>query len=283
MLPSHSRHDDPDAVVAALDEHGAVIVPDFLDAATVTALNDELDPVVAAAPTEREFVNPLIAGFFGERVRHVTAMASHSPTFVSEVLCHPLYDEVCARVLGPSCANWQLNIAHLLERGPGAVQQFVHRDQDVWSFLPKPHPEVQVASIVALRDFTADNGGTRVVPGSHRWTDDEEHHPADDELVVAEMPAGGAVLYLGSTYHAGGSNTTTHEWRRGFHLSFVVGWLRTEENNVLATPPDVARTLPRRARELLGYAAHDAIETGGGYLGTLDVQDPVVLMDEGRL
>jgi len=52
---------------------------------------------------------------------------------------------------------------------------------------------------------------------------------------------------------------------------------------VLATPPDVARTLPRRARELLGYGAHDAIETGGGYLGTLDVQDPVVLMDAGKL
>lgn len=283
MLTHHSRDGDPATIVESLDRDGAVIIDDFLDSATVAALNTELDPVIAAAPTERQFINPLIAGFFGDRVRHVTGMASHSATFSADVLCHPLYEEVCRRVLGPTCASWQLNIAHLLERGPGAEQQLIHRDEDVWSFLAKPHAEVQVASIVALRDFTADNGATRVVPGSHRWTADEEHYPSDDELVAAEMPAGAAVLYLGSTYHAGGANVTDDEWRRGFHLSFVVGWLRTEENNVLATPPDVARTLPRRARELLGYGAHDAIATGGGYLGTLDVQDPVVLMDSGRL
>jgi ectoine hydroxylase-related dioxygenase (phytanoyl-CoA dioxygenase family) len=97
------------------------------------------------------------------------------------------------------------------------------------------------------------------------------------------MPAGAAVLYLGSTFHAGGTNATTDEVRRGFHLSYVVGWLRTEENNTLSTPPAVARTLPRRAQELLGYKAHDAIASGGGYLGAVDVRHPVDLLDEGRL
>lgn len=277
-----SRGDDPDAIVDALLADGGVIVNDFLDAATVAALNRELDPVMADAPTERTFINPAIADFFGDRVRHLTGIAGRSPRFASEVLCHPLYEAVNMRVLGPNCANWRLNIGHLLERGPGAQQQFIHRDQDVWSYLPKPHPEVQVASIVALCDFTAANGATRLVPGSHRW-DDPARYPSDDELVVAEMPAGAAVLYLGSTYHAGGTNDTDDEWRRGFHLSFVVGWLRTEENNILATPPDVARHLPRRAQELIGYAAHDAIGTGGGYLGTLDVQDPVELLASGDL
>jgi hypothetical protein len=73
------------------------------------------------------------------------------------------------------------------------------------------------------------------------------------------MPAGSAVVYLGSAIHAGGRNSTADSWRRGMHMSFVVGWLRTEDNNYLGTPPDVARTLPRRSQELLGYAAHDAI------------------------
>ncbi|MDH3706997.1 MAG: phytanoyl-CoA dioxygenase family protein [Acidimicrobiia bacterium] len=281
-LVQHSRHDDPDAIVASLLDSGAVVIDDFLTAEVVAALNDELDPVMAEAPTEREFINPAIADFFGTRVRHLTGIAGRSPLFASEVLCHRLYEAVNEQVLGPNCASWRLNIGHLLERGPGAEQQFIHRDQDVWSFLPTPHPEVQVASIVALSDFTADNGATRLVPGSHRW-DDPSRYPADDELVVADMPAGAAILYLGSTYHAGGTNVTADEWRRGFHLSFVVGWLRTEENNVLATPPDVARHLPRRAQELLGYGAHDAIATGGGYLGTLDVRDPVELLASGEL
>jgi ectoine hydroxylase-related dioxygenase (phytanoyl-CoA dioxygenase family) len=90
-------------------------------------------------------------------------------------------------------------------------------------------------------------------------------------------------MYLGSAIHAGGPNATCAGWRRGMHMSFVVGWLRTEDNNYLSTPPDVARTLPRRSQELLGYAAHDAIASSGGYLGTVDLLDPVELLARGRL
>jgi hypothetical protein len=31
-----------------------------------------------------------------------------------------------------------------MDRGPGAEQQFLHRDEDVWVHLPRPHPEVQL-------------------------------------------------------------------------------------------------------------------------------------------
>ena len=276
------RDDDPDQICAALHESGAVIIADFLDDATVALLNDEVGPLVEADdPTSREFINPFIADFFGTKVKHLTGLASHSRTYVDEVLLHPLYEAINQRVLGPSCAEWQLNIGHLLQRGPGAEQQYIHRDQDVWNYLPTPHPEIQVASLVALTPFTAENGATRLAPGSNHWP--EDRYPTDEELAVAEMPAGGAVIYLGSTFHAGGTNSTASEWRRGFHTSFVVGWLRTEENNTLATPPDVVRDLPLRAQELIGYKAHDAIETGGGYLGVLDVRHPTELLASGEL
>ena len=282
MIPVMKRGDDPDQVTTALNEHGAVIIDDFLDPEIVDGINVEVGPLVDADdPTDRNFINPFIADFFGTKVQHLTGLASHSRGFVDEVLLHPLYDAVCERVLGPNCADWTLNIGHLLQRGPGAEQQYIHRDQDVWNFLPKPHPEVEVASLVALTPFTADNGATRIVPCSNHWIDDRG--PSNDELEVAEMPAGAAVIYLGSTLHAGGTNCTADERRRGFHLSFVVGWLRTEENNTLATPPDVARTLPLRAQELIGYKAHDAIETGGGYLGVVDIRHPTELLAGGEL
>ena len=78
---------------------------------------------------------------------------------------------LCDRVLLPSCARYQLNIGHLLQRGPGADEQWLHRDESVWSDVPRPHPELQLASVIAFVDFTRDNGATRVVPGSHRWPD----------------------------------------------------------------------------------------------------------------
>ncbi|MDT4920824.1 MAG: hypothetical protein QOI15_1726, partial [Pseudonocardiales bacterium] len=48
-------------------------------------------------------------------------------------------------------------------------------------------------------------------------------------------------------------------------------------------PPSVARTLPVRSQELLGYAIHDTLEQGGGYLGMLELQDPMAMMASGAL
>jgi ectoine hydroxylase-related dioxygenase (phytanoyl-CoA dioxygenase family) len=278
----HLGADAPvEAVVAELREAGGVIVEGLLDADTLARFNAELDPQVEAAQPDREFVNPAIAWFFGKRTRHLTAVAARSRVFATEILCHPTYLGVCDAILGPACARYQLNIAHVLDRGPGAEAQLLHRDELVWVHMPRPHPELQVASVIALVDFTEENGATRVIPGSHRWPQDRR--PQESETVAAEMPAGSAVLYLGSTIHGGGANTTADEWRRGMHLSYVLGWLRTEENHYLGTPLEVVRGLPRRSQELLGYAVHDALAQAGGYLGTVDLRDPVELIQAGRL
>ncbi len=275
--------DPVELAVDALIEDGAVIVEGLLDDDVLGRFNAELDPLVSAARPDHDgqFVNDAIASFFGERTRHVTGVASKSGVFAREVMTHPMLLGVCDAVLLPNCACYQLNLAHILDRGPGAEQQYLHRDELVWVHLPRPHPEVQLASMIALVDFDEANGATRVAPGSHRW--DPARTAGESDLVAAVMPAGSAVIYLGSTVHAGGANTTADRWRRGMHLSYVVGWLRTEENHYLTTPPDIARTLPRASQELLGYAAHDAIAQAGGYLGTVDLRNPVDLLAQGTL
>jgi ectoine hydroxylase-related dioxygenase (phytanoyl-CoA dioxygenase family) len=270
-------------IAAALMQEGAVIVEGLLTPELLARFNREIDPLVGAAAPDHDsnFINESVAWFFGDKTRHVTGMAGKSSIFASEILTHPVYRGVCDFVLLPSCARYQLNLAHLLDRGPGSDQQLLHRDEAVWIHLQKPHPEVMLASIVALVDFTADNGATRVAPGSHRWP--EHREPVDAELAAAEMPAGSAVIYLGSTIHAGGANVTPDTWRRGMHVSYAAGWLRTEENQYLSTPLDVVRQLPRASQELLGFAAHDAIDIGGGYLGTVELQDPLDLLERGEL
>jgi ectoine hydroxylase-related dioxygenase (phytanoyl-CoA dioxygenase family) len=268
-------------VAAALQEHGAVIVEAVLAPDLLARFNAEIEPILAQVPPDRSYLNPAIDYFYGDRVRQITGLAARSRIFGEEILCHPFFAGVCDAVLGANCARYQLNVAQVMDRGPGAEQQLLHRDEDVWVHLPRPHPEVQLASVIALVDFSAEIGATVVAPGSHRWA--RGRQPAPEELACAEMPAGSAVVYLGSTIHAGGQNATARRWRRGMHMSFVVGWLRTEDNNYLSTPPHVARTLPRRSQELLGYAAHDAIAAGGGYLGTVDLLDPIELLAQGKL
>jgi ectoine hydroxylase-related dioxygenase (phytanoyl-CoA dioxygenase family) len=268
-------------VVAVLEDQGAVIVEGLLAPEVLARVNAEVDPHVAAATPGGTAINPLVDAFFGPATRHVSGVCGKSPTFATSVLCHPTLLGVCDALLLPGCADYQLNLAHILDRGPGAEAQMAHRDELVWPHLPSPHGTVQVASIVALVDFEPGMGATEVVPGSHQWGD-ARRRPTGEEWAVAEMPAGSAVVYLGSTIHRAGTNTTDR-WRRGLHLSYALGWLRTEENNVLACPPSVARTLPRRALELIGYGIHDAIADGGGYLGMVDLHNPIELLGAERL
>jgi ectoine hydroxylase-related dioxygenase (phytanoyl-CoA dioxygenase family) len=276
----HAR-DSIDAIAKALDSDGGVIVEGFLTTDTLARIRSEVADARAAANPGLKHLNPAIQFFFGDKTRHVNGMAAQSRVFATEVMIHPLFLALCDRVLLPSCARYQLNLGHLIDRGPGALAQMLHRDELVWVHLPRPHPEVQLASMIALEDFRVENGATRLVPGSHRWP--HARKPEEHEIAHAVMPAGSAVIYLGSTIHGAGTNSTASEWRPGLHVSYVVGWLRTEENNYLAVPPEIARTLPRAAQEVLGYAVHDAIASAGGYLGMLGLQDPVDLMQAGKL
>ena len=279
QLSTLSLGSGTEVILAELLASGGVIVEDLLDEALLAQLNQEMDPLVAAADTSTE-LNPAISAFFGDKVRHVSGLAGKSRCFAEQVMCHPLYLALCDQILLPNCADYRLNLGHLMDRGPGSERQYIHRDELVWVHYRDPKPEIQLATIVALVDFTKENGATCVIPGSHKW--EPERQPLEEQIAYAEMPAGAAVIYLGSTLHAGGTNSS-NGWRRGFHMSYCLGWLRTEENNILAVPPEKARLLSRRAQELVGYGVHDAIADMGGYLGMLDMRHPTSLLEEGKL
>ena len=268
-------------VLSTLLEDGAVILENLIGPGVIQAIQEELAPFREDSDPGMKHLNPVLDAFFGKETRHVTGLPGKSFTFASEVMIHPRLMALCDEILLPSCARYQLNLGHLIDRGPGGQQQFFHRDELVWVNVPRPHGQLQVATMIALEDFESEVGATRIVPGSHRWPLDRVAE--DSEVAVAEMSAGSAVVYLGSTIHAGGANTTADRWRPGLHASWVCGWLRTEENNYLACPPDVASQLPRKAQEVLGYAVHDAIQFGGGFAGALDLQDPCDLMEQGKL
>jgi len=80
-------------------------------------------------------------------------------------------------------------------------------------------------SIWLLDDFTADNGATRVVPGSHRsgkspgdaMTDTRAAHP-DEVLLLA--PAGTVVIFNSHLWHGGTLNRSSQP-RRAMHSYFT--------------------------------------------------------------
>lgn len=168
-------------------------------------------------------------------------------------------------VLGPNCVRYQLSSIQGIEVYPGAHDQGLHRDDDIFR-LPHPHPVFEVNVMWALTDFTAENGATRVVPDSHLWPSGKTPEPGSEHL--AAMPKGSVLIWLGSTWHGAGANRSERP-RIGVYAGYSLGWLRQEEMMYLALPPESVQPMPENVQRLIGYELK-----GTSTLGWLDGGDP---------
>jgi ectoine hydroxylase-related dioxygenase (phytanoyl-CoA dioxygenase family) len=269
-----------DLIAEELLRNGAVIVEGVLSPDLLARFNKEIDPYLDNYRPDREWIADVYKEL-GDNKRNVMGLAGKSEVFLHEMLCHPTYMKLCDIVLKPHCSSYQLNYTHVFDVGPGARVQALHRDGLCWARINHSGMNIELASIIALNEFTVDNGATLVVPGSHLW--DPDRKPDPGEAVPAVMPAGSAVFYLNATYHSAGANTTARVWRRGMHLSYIVGWLRTEENNYLLAPLERVRGLSKHELSILGYGAHEDAAKGGGPTGLYDMLDPAELISQGKL
>src|SRR6202521_3485814 len=237
---------------ARLAEDGYATIPDAVGPEQIAWARSELEEILTTTPTGRD-------DFEGRRTRRVYALFAKTRALDGLAL-HPRVLAVLDEVLG----HYQLSAPAGISIGPGEVPQPLHPDDAIYP-LPRPHPEVVVNVMWPLQDFTASNGATRIIAGSHRWGD--ERPDAAAATVTVEIPAGTALLYSGSVWHGGGANRTDHD-RLGVVLHYAASWLRPVENHVLAVPPELARTLPVRLQELLGYNVHPP------FIGYVDGRHP---------
>jgi ectoine hydroxylase-related dioxygenase (phytanoyl-CoA dioxygenase family) len=246
-------------VLADLDRDGYAVAERLLPPEEAATVRTGLREVLDRTPTGRN-------DFEGFNTRRIYALFAKTRAF-DGLATHPLLLAVLDKVLGPS---YQLSAPTGIEIGPGEKAQVLHTDDGIYP-LPRPHPEVVLNTMWALDDFTVDNGATRVVPGSHRWAD---RLPADpDETVTVTMPAGSVLFIVGTLWHGGGANRTDRP-RLGVLLEYAAGWLRQQENHLLAVPRDVVRTLEPRLQELLGYGIHPP------FVGYVDGRHPRRVLEE---
>ena len=248
-----------DRVVADLDRDGYAVVESLLSADEATAVRDGLRDVLDRTPTGRN-------DFEGFNTRRIYALFAKTRAF-DALATHPLLLGVLDRVLG---ASYQLSAPTGIEIGPGEKAQVLHTDDAIYP-LPRPHPEVVLNTMWALDEFTVENGATRLVPGSHRWTD---RWPTEQEATVTvTMPAGSVLFIAGTLWHGGGANQTDRT-RLGVLLEYAAGWLRPQENHVIAVPPDVVATLDPRLQELLGYGIYPP------FVGYVDGRHPRRILED---
>ncbi len=260
--PSTAGTQDPfddsiiDANLQRLDAEGSVVLRGVLSPGRAASIRDELAPQLVHQGRNR---------VEGLRTQRLYSLITRSRA-CDEVLEHPWVLALTDRLLSPDYLLSQAQICRIL---PGEQAQPLHHDDSPYP-VPRPRPPLSVSVMVALDPFTEDNGGTVVVPGSHRWggrvpTDEDPRHS-----IVIEP--GDALFFLGTLWHGGGANQTDQP-RTGLIVQYCEPWLRTQENYALSVPRDRVRDSSPHIQRLLGYSVHRP------FLGAVDGMHPRRLLD----
>lgn len=264
-LPRFSKSSARDDIHASLMDAGVVVIEDAAAPGVIETVRDELAPWFDRA---YRGVGP----FFGRRTKRfsgVFAKAASTAILAGDEFVLSIVERVLTGAPDAQrCDTIQLNMTQAIGIEPGQEAQVLHRDEVMFPF--SRDYEVMVNVQWGLDPWRVDNGATRFVPGSQPWP--RIRVPEPHEVAIATAPPGAALIWLGSTIHGGGANTSD-SIRRGLAFSYTPGWLAQAERLLLSTPPHVARTLPRRVQRLIGYHLHKP------NLGWIEERDPIEWLD----
>jgi ectoine hydroxylase-related dioxygenase (phytanoyl-CoA dioxygenase family) len=254
----------PETIAASLQEHGYAIVDELAPAGLMDRIAAEMAPYIEATPYGQD-------AFVGTSTRRTGAMIARSPAS-RELIMNKLAIGTAEKFLAHA-STFQLHLTQIISVYPGSPPQPLHQDQLAWDFFPFPDDyHIQCNLLWALSDYTEEMGATRIVPGSQYNGRDKTYGLADS--LPAVMKRGSALFYTGKVFHGAGPNTSDR-LRQAINITYAVGWVRQEENQYLATPLEVARTLPDDLLHVMGY------RMGCFAMGYVrDFEDPMVVIRE---
>jgi ectoine hydroxylase-related dioxygenase (phytanoyl-CoA dioxygenase family) len=206
--------------------------------------------------------------FEGARTHRIYSLAGKGQVF-QRLAEQPRIVELLDRLLLP---NWLLSNLQSIRLYSGETPQGFHSD-DAFYLLPRPRSiRLGVSVIWAIEDFTAENGATEVIAGSHAW---ESEHPDErpHQIVPALMPAGSALVFDAALWHRGGENRSQGT-RLAISPQYCQPFLRPQESQLLIVPAEKARAASPRVRSMLGYSIHPP------FLGQVDGMHPLRLVDD---
>lgn len=270
-VPEFSADADPKDVVEGIKKAGGCIVRKIVPLESLAQMEKDIRPHLEAdTPWEAD-------SFFPPTTKRAFGLIGKSRAFALDVIGNELYQAVCDEFLTTKCYPYfgnrnipnvsrpQVNNTIAFSVRPGnSFDQPLHRDDDI-HYADRPRIEKYpdqtnsrdygMGFFVAVKKSTKANGATRFIPGSHLEATIQP--PDEDFAAYAELEPGDGFILLSSCYHGGSANTTKDEERLLVSCFMTRGWLRQEENQYLAVPIEVARTLPVRIQRLMGYQPSD--------------------------
>ncbi|MUM18820.1 phytanoyl-CoA dioxygenase family protein [Mycobacterium sp. CBMA271] len=257
-----SNGETVDPVVAEADltvlrRDGYVILPDLLTAEECDKIREAVVPLLDLHGRNR---------FEGHTTQRVYSVLNKTRV-CDRVAEHPRVLALLDRLFLPNYLMSMLQVINIL---PGEQAQMLHTDDGFYP-IPRPRDGLGAATIWAIDDFTAENGATDIVAGSHLWGD---RRPQETEREPVVMKAGSCVFFPGTLWHGGGANRSGGS-RLAVTAQYCEPWLRPQEAFTLSMSRDTVRAVSEDIRRMLGYSIHPP------FIGQVDGMHPKRLLEPG--
>ncbi|MEJ2090304.1 MAG: phytanoyl-CoA dioxygenase family protein [Gammaproteobacteria bacterium] len=182
------------------------------------------------------------------RARHLANLIGLSPMFF-KLIDHVRVLPLVEALMGSDLILGSLN-ARIVRPGDG--KQILHSDVPLPLHRYGAESPVMMNTIWPLHDYTAENGATCVVPGSHQSRLQEP--PVGFQVtheVQVQIPAGSVIVINGQTWHGGGANRS-HSERAALFGHYRFGqWMRFQCDPHDQFPAEWLPLLSERQKQLL--------------------------------
>lgn len=238
-------------------EKGFAVVPNVLERPAAKQMREALEKAIAVQDkTWGNHPNYIDAGM-------VHNPMTHDAVFLDLFSNHHI-NEIVEQALDPHGILYAFTSSSMPPQGDNYSTR-IHVDS------PRviPNYPTNLGIVIALDDFTLDNGATYYLPGSF----ERENAPDEEEFFAnAERPlpkVGDAVFFNARTWHAGGSNITG-QYRHAITMNFCRAFMRQRFDYPRLLGEEMLDRLEERALKRLGYRVRTPIDLDQYYVPTQD-------------
>jgi len=237
-------------ILVALDADGAAVVPSVLTLSKVAALRQELECAIA----EDAIAFPDV---FDRGMVHNCMVRGNE---MLTLLDHPVLNAYLKAALSETCIIYAYQSSSL-PPDEGNYGSRIHVDSP--RFIPGYTTNLGV--ILALDDFTLDNGATYYLKGSHRSSEIPlpEYFFANASRALCK--AGDMILFNGRVVHAAGINRTNRT-RHSLTINVCRSFMRQRFDFPRLVPKEMIDRLGADGKRLIGMNVRMPVNLSEFYL-----------------
>ena len=262
--------EDLDEAKHHLDEFGICIVKNAFSHEEIEVMDERLKEQFAGE--EKNELGSKVRGDEGygvkssdeEKVsRLVWNLINKGDCFIP-LINHPKIYPLIEHIIGEKIILCSMG-AHM--NGSDNEKMPLHQDQ--WPLVPHPLDfSVMANTMVLVSDNSPENGGTRLIPGSHKWpkidykTANSSKYQEMAKSITA--PKGSAIVWEGRVWHGNGLNRSGTV-RSNISIAYLQSWIRPQENSQYSIKEEIIPKLSDKQKEILGFTPFGTL---GGHDGS---------------